>query len=260
MFSEGDASYFIMTLQEHHTTMGLNDEETVAIALSRLQGPAKEWATDLSEEVKNSAESFMLALAQEWPPKTIIPCENLRNMKQETNQTVDEFITQISFRAMQHVLLRCQCCELYSALDDQHDRLNTMVYDILVKGASEELMPFLHMCLRGLERFSSSKRLLRAAASKAEALQTQQYLSRNSVICEKETASINTDVVKHKESFEYFNNWMETIQESHTTRVTKQTNSRSCLAIAILVIGILFLLFGTVAYFTFRVVNTSLRS
>ena len=64
---------------------------------------------------------------------------------------------------MQHILRDCPCCDMYLPIADTYDRLTAMVYDILVRGASPEVKPYLRMNLTGAQRFSGSKKLLRQA-------------------------------------------------------------------------------------------------
>ena len=97
-FSGGDASYFIMALQEWHTTEANPDRVTVEAAMARMCGKAKAWASALPHDVTADAEAFFTALATRWPPHEAISCSNLRAMTQAPGQSVDEFITDISYR------------------------------------------------------------------------------------------------------------------------------------------------------------------
>jgi len=174
-FSQGDPSHFIAVLQEWHTTEKWTDEETVRAAITRLRPPARDWALRLDASMKDSAEAFIQALADQWPPggsgvqqQQLISCPQLKEMKQSPEQTIHSFIDEVSFRAMQHILMDCHCCQMYSALEDNYDKVTAMVYDIAVQGTRSDLKPFLMTSLQGNERFSESKRLLRVAATKAQ--------------------------------------------------------------------------------------------
>ena len=71
---------------------------------------------------------------------------------------------------MQHILRDCPCCDMYMPIDDVYDKLTAMVYDIMVRGARPELQPYLRMNLNGVQRFSTSKKLLRIAAANSEVM------------------------------------------------------------------------------------------
>lgn len=167
-YPRDDCSQFVASLLEWYNTDKPNQREAIDVALARMKGPALDWALSHDEISDGPFESLIKELAAIWPPMFVLRCEDLKNMRQKEGQDLQDYISDVAYRVVQHMIIECECYEHYSVLEGTYDPITAYVHDIVNNGVYDELKPFLFEAQTGLEKFSSNMNLVRMAVARAE--------------------------------------------------------------------------------------------